>query len=484
MISNSLFKVLEKDQKNRFVSYVKSKNKMKDTRNLALIDAFYAGKEKEIEVEIGGNAYRGLKKRLLDNLINFLAEDIIKKEVSEEIRIIKQLVVSRKLMELGYFKRGFKMLQALSIRAQKIEHYSLVNEIYHTQIQFSYHELAPNQEVLYQNLIQNSKTQLNQERLNMAFAVIKRDMKESLDVKELINSVYKRFEVDMNEGFNFKSLFQLAELANSEGAYSNDYYSVNLFFEDKVEEIMGSEMDLPKHFTYKADLLLSLANIYLRKRDFVKSQLYINKASEVLIHCPSQFKQTRKFQVNTLKSLCLTYSGHLDEAIELLEITQKNSLLSAYIDITLVSAYFLKGELNKGKSLIKNYYQSDSYYEKHLGREWILNKIYIEVIISIENGDIDFAEARMNSLIRRYSSYLKSLPNSHVLSFIKLVRHYCRYPEEVTSEKFELKVEKTIDWKPSEQEDLFLMTIYAWLKAKMVKKEIYDILLDLVVVSI
>ena len=42
---------------------------------------------------------------------------------------------------------------------------------------------------------------------------------------------------------------------------------------------------------------------------------------------------------------------------------------------------------------------SDSYYENSLDREWVLNKIYIEVIIAIETGDIDYAESRMNSLI-------------------------------------------------------------------------------------
>ena len=166
------------------------------------------------------------------------------------------------------------MLKTLIERAQKIEHYSLINEIHHTQIQFLFHESAPSQEFLYKNLIQNSKAQLNQERLNMAFAVMKKDIRETRNVKELIVEVYKRFEVNLNKGFNFKSLFQLTELANTEGAYSNDYYSVNLFFEDKVEEVMDSDLDVPKHFTYKVDLLLSLANIYLRKRDFAKSIIY------------------------------------------------------------------------------------------------------------------------------------------------------------------------------------------------------------------
>ena len=477
---NSFFEILEKNQKGRFVKFLKSKNKVNETKNVELFYAIESSKEKNIEKQIGPNAYRGLKKRLMDNLINFLAEDVIRKEVTEELKIIKQLVVARKLMEMNYFRDGFKLLNKLRLRAEKIGYYSLINEVYHTQIQFSFHELAPNQEQLFKGLLSNSKAQLNQEKLNMAFAKIKKEIKQTSNVKDLIHSVYKKFEVDLNEGFNFKSLYQLAELANSEGAYSNDYYSVNLFFEDKVEEIIGSKLDLPKHYTYKADLLLTLANIYLRKRHFIKSELYIQKAQIVLDECMIEFRKSREYQIKTLQSLSLTYSGRLNESIELLINLNTEDLKSAYANLVLASNLFLKGEIKMAKSLIGKYYRSDSYYENNLDREWVLNKIYIEVITAIETGDIDYAESRMNSLIRRYGAYLKTQPKSHIIRFVKLVRYYCRYPEEVTREKFANKVDATIKWKPSEQEDLFLMTIFAWLKSKMQKKNLYKVVLELV----
>ena len=70
---NSFFEILEKDQKGRFVKFLKSKNKVNETKNVELFYAIESSKEKKIEKQIGSNAYRGLKKRLMDNLINFLA---------------------------------------------------------------------------------------------------------------------------------------------------------------------------------------------------------------------------------------------------------------------------------------------------------------------------------------------------------------------------------------------------------------------------
>ncbi len=479
-MTESLFKILEKEQKNRFLTFLKTKNKVKKTRNIELFKAQEAGSTKSLENEVGSNAFRGLKKRLKDSLIEFLSNELIKNEVTQEIKIIKELVVARKLMDLGYYNDGFKMLLKLKDKANSIDHFSLINEIYHTLIEYSYLDSAPNLDELYAVLIQNNQAQLNQERLNMAFAAVKKHIANAENINEFISDIYKRFEIAHNEGFNFKSLYQLCEIANSQGAYSNDYYSVNLFFEEKVKEIIGSSLDSPKYRHYKIDLFLILANIYLRKRAFVQSLNYLDLAAQGLPVCNSDFRKTRLLQLETIKALCWHYSGDINDAINLL-LHHKGSVLQlAHSHLALASFYFQKGKLRESKKLITQYHRSDAFYEKRLGREWVLNKIYIEVILFIELGEIELAESRMNSLIRRYGTFLKVQPQMHVLPFIKLVRHYCRYPEEVTTEKFAQKVEKTIQWKPAHQEDLFLMSIYAWLKSKMQKRNIYEVVLELV----
>ncbi len=479
-MEKGLINILEKEQRSRFISFLKSKNKVKVTHNIQLFKELEQGKEQVIKKQIGDNAYRGLKKRLQDNLLEFLSNEIIRNEITEEIIIIKQLTVARRLMELSLEREGFKLLSKLADRAKKIDHFSLLNEIYHTMIQYSFHELAPDQDSLFQLLLQNSQAQLNQEKLNMAFAYIKKQLPSVIDVKKLVEESYQKFEIDFNQGFNFKTLYQLCEIANNEGAYSNDYYSVNLFFEDKIVEVLDSPLDQVKFYPYKADLFLTIANIYLRKRDFVKSLDYLEKAGNVLKACSKDFRVSRSTQLNTLKALCFNYSGKLDKGLELLSNLPKQGLRVAYGNLALVSLLFQKGELKEAKSVLSIYYRSDSFYEKNLGRDWTLNKIYIEVILAIETGDIEFAEARMNSLIRRYGAFLKTQPQMHVLPFVKLIRHYCRYPEQVSTPEFEQRVNKIMNWKPADQEDLFLMTIYAWLKAKMQRRDLYEVVLELV----
>jgi len=479
-MAESLFKILEKEQKSRFLTFLKTKNKVKKTRNIELFKAQEAGNTKNLENEIGPNAFRGLKKRLKDSLIEFLSNELIKNEVTQEIKIIKELVVARKLMDLGCYNDGFKMLLKLKDKANSIDHFSLINEIYHTLIEYSYLDSAPNQDELYNSLIQNNQAQLNQERLNMAFAAVKKHIANAENINKFISDVYKRFGINHNEGFNFKSLYQLCVIANNQGAYSNDYYSVNLFFEEKVKEIIGSSLDSPKYRFYKIDLFLILSNIYLRKRAFGKSLNYLDLANQELLICSSDFRKTRRVQLETIKALCWHYSGDIDDAINILSNHKGSDLQLAHSQLALASFCFQKGELRESKKIITQYHRSDAFYEKRLGRDWVLNKIYIEVILSVELGEIELAESRMNSLIRRYGTFLKTQHQIHVLPFIKLVRYYCRYPEEVTTIKFAQKVEKAIQWKPTNQEDLFFMSIYAWLKSKMQKRNVYDVVLELV----
>ena len=60
------------------------------------------------------------------------------------------------------------------------------------------------------------------------------------------------------------------------------------------------------------------------------------------------------------------------------------------------------------------------------------------------------------------------------------MERYYKHPETVTSEQFRAKVEDSFTWIKAEQEDIFVMSFYAWLKSKMEKQSLYDTTLQLV----
>ena len=61
-------------EKAAFIQFLESRNNRKDTRNVSLYKDFLNGNEKRLLNEISANSYNALKKRLCDQLIDFLAE--------------------------------------------------------------------------------------------------------------------------------------------------------------------------------------------------------------------------------------------------------------------------------------------------------------------------------------------------------------------------------------------------------------------------
>ena len=127
-----------------------------------------------------------------------------------------------------------------------------------------------------------------------------------------------------------------------------------------------------------------------------------------------------------------------------------------------------------------NFQNSDKYYEQIMGRDWLLKMKYTEILLHIELKNDDFVESRINSLVKKHGAYLKSKSSFRVLPFLKLVKLIYRDPKAVNKQEFEFKVATILIRKPSEQEDLFLNFFYAWLKAKMTGKAIYETTLELV----
>ena len=98
----------------------------------------------------------------------------------------------------------------------------------------------------------------------------------------------------------------------------------------------------------------------------------------------------------------------------------------------------------------------------------------------IEMDKLDIVLIRLQSFKRKFSVYLREKGEQRVLTFMRLVNRYYENPEEVVTQKFKDKVEDSFDWIDKEQEDIFVMSFYAWLKAKMEKEDIYKITLRLV----
>lgn len=142
--------------------------------------------------------------------------------------------------------------------------------------------------------------------------------------------------------------------------------------------------------------------------------------------------------------------------------------------------YFQKGEVKKSYQLVSKLYHTDKWYIEKVGKEWVIKKNLIELLLLVELDYLDVFENRLMRFKRQYSSYLKEIGQGRVLLFLKYVAYYYNNPKGITSQEFFSMIENSFTWIGAKQEDIFVMSFYAWLKSKMINKPVFDVTLDLV----
>jgi hypothetical protein len=139
-----------------------------------------------------------------------------------------------------------------------------------------------------------------------------------------------------------------------------------------------------------------------------------------------------------------------------------------------------KKQYQKSQNLLIKFYHTDKWYIDKAGIEWTIKKNLVEILLQIEIGNIDLVDSRILSFKRSYFKYLKEIQLEKVIVYLKLVEIYYKNPEIITNPKFHQKVENSFDWLEKQKEDIFMMSFFAWLKAKITKQDMYAVTLSLI----
>lgn len=487
VISDLLSSMTARDA-DEFIDYLKNRSKRKEGRNIELFRHLMAGTEESMKLTLGANTYNVLKMRLTESLIEFLSVSVFENELTKEAQIIRKIVLARKMLQLEKTRTGTKILLQAEKTAQSIQHFTLLNEIYHSLIEISHLNDNEYQERLIKKLEDNTANFLLQERLNLVYAQVRRAFNQSeqggerLNLNTLIEQSFEKFGISPKKGFGLKSLYQLAMVFDYSGAQSRNYQQIDLFLIDKVNIISEEERNNERNHLYHIDLLYTIANIYFRKRDFQKSIIYLENMMKQMLRFDGKFLKERFTKHQLLLALNHNFDNEPMIAFKLLEgvITKKQENqegLQALLSQIMIIAQ--QEKFAEANALMKQLYRSDTYYRRIAGLEWVINRRFLEIILHIELDNIDFALARIESLSRQYTDFFKAKENKQAKPFLRLVKQYLHNPPAISSTEFKERVDSTIPWNIASEEDIFFISIYAWLKAKMLGDELYATTLNL-----
>jgi len=235
-------------------------------------------------------------------------------------------------------------------------------------------------------------------------------------------------------------------------------------------------MNICKYYTIYPTPILELKNdLSLEYLDTMK--LYMNMADKKYYHVFYP-------QYTLLKNLLLIYTGQHEKASNNLMAfdyqNYKNQQVSVLdLKLALVVSLFLQQKFKDAFVIYQEFYHSDKWFTNKNGHIWVVQKNLIEILLLIELNYIDLVESRINSFRKKHRLHLIEHNESIVLEFLNLASIYYYKTEDLQSEKFQTKVDLLLE-KKRKEDDVFTLSFYAWLKARLDHTEIYKTCLSII----
>jgi hypothetical protein len=488
--------MMNEAEKKAFIQHLSKKNKRKDTGNIELFNSLKTDdikfKKKLLGDKKSTDAYHALRKRLYDSMIHFMATRSFENDTSEENTILRFIVVSRLFFEHKLIKTAFKCLAKAEEIALGIEQFSLLNEIYLTQIQFAHFNLSEPIETIIAKFNANKKKLEYEEQLNLGYAILRRELAaiyhegRIVDFQSLIKNTIETHGISLKQGLTFKSLYQILFIANEYASINNNYSLIEPFVV-KSYRFISKKTDLTdRHLYYHIYILYFIANFYFRNGQFAESLSYLNLMFTELQKQSGKYYERFCLRYFLLLAFNENYIGHPQKAIEIAEkslYSNKKTDPNDSNDIRLLLIVFYIQQ-NAGRNAVKEMAKlnhTDAWYEKKMGMDWTIKKCLVEILLQAQQENTELALSRIKSFKRRYKKYLLTVSEERVIRYLLFVEQYVMKPEIIQTQKFQKAVEDFIITAQNGPKDILIMSFLSWLLAKVRRKTIYETTLNLLI---
>ena len=486
---HKIINILSPEEKRAFTAYLSKKNKRYDVQNINLFmllegegtdEDDFSDKFASIE------AYHALRKRLFSSLIAFLGMRRFEDETSAEHTIMQMLLAARTLFEQKLYKEGFRALAKAEAKAMPLEHFALLNDIYHTHIQFAHFSETDDLEDVIQKFKANRRKMDAEEQMNIAYALLRRELAEIyhkgkvIDFRAFIQETMEKQGVSA-EALTFKSLYQILFIANEYASINSNYKLVEPFMESAYSFISAKESFSEKQLYYHIYILYLLANMHFRNGRFAESKAFLQKMEEQMQKQGRKYYNRFLLRYSLLLALNENYTGNPAVGIAVLQDALKqegDETDVADLRLCLAVLYLQQNNGTEASKLMLLFNRTDAWYEKHMGMDWAIKKKLIEVILYIQVEHIDYALLHLKGFRKRYKKYLESVNEYNVLTYIVLLKELIERPELFELEHYQNSVDILLH-DVSETGDIIVMSFVGWMMAAATNRKPYDVIMEL-----
>lgn len=493
----SIVKTMKSQEIKDFRKFIHSQKKLEKRKDLELFDLLVKETpDQDLEIKLYGkpnkDAYHAVRKRLTGKLTDFIVLKRLEEDTTSSTSLMGLIALARYFFERRSDELAWNYLKTAESKAKSAEQFDLLNTIYLLQIEHWHPEYADDIHSIIDNRSSNKQLLDEDERATIAASLIKKElqkmMRESKEVDfegitKLILSSYNLTNALIQRP---KILYNILSITRSTILAKKDFYSFEPYLIEQYEKAKAQfGFNRITHF-FKLSIVYMICHVLYRNRKFdlaneylkeLKDGLYAFKSSHMMLFYP-------KFILLSAAVNC--YLGHLRSSIEILSkaLEQDLEMFSeedkVKLQLNLSIYYFMAEEYELSLKTGMSFEKTEKWLEKNIGKEWVFKKQLMEVIIQVELGNEDIAINRIRSIERTSSSMFNHPLYSRAKSFLDIIKKMLNEPMNFHDESTRDKIESNLVVVPEEREDLQAMTFYAWLQAKLLNRNFYEVLLETV----
>lgn len=138
----------------------------------------------------------------------------------------------------------------------------------------------------------------------------------------------------------------------------------------------------------------------------------------------------------------------------------------------------LLSEFKSSNKILLEFNKSDGYYQKTMGREWVIRKEMIRAVVQLELNNIDIAETIVLKIQSKHNELFEKKQFMLVKPFIVAMKLFINNPEKATDDALnQIESEGGLD-KHKMFRDPRLIVFYAWLRGKFSNRDSSNVLME------
>ncbi|MEL6651034.1 MAG: hypothetical protein AAFQ87_09560 [Bacteroidota bacterium] len=493
----TILTTLSTDEQKAFSRFLQRQKPKANRKDEALVNLLLADEETDIVAQLypdqaNAVAYHALRKRLMQQLRAFLMLRQYETDPSAASTIMGHISLARYLFNQRLSELACQYLHKAEKLALANEHHDLLHTIYLLQIEKLDQAFPEGIDTLLEKLQHNRQRLDEDERANIACSLIARRLEEvrqkgrHLDFDETVQEVLKEYQLKEAIAQRPSLFMKLMKIARSAVLVKRDFNAFEPFIIGQYEQMERNFGFAQTQHRHHLELLYMIAHVLYRNKKFVASLHWCEKLiAEASRHKKSHWTlfYPRVVMLQAANHLFLNQSG---EAVDLLKgflekpemHTSRRDQLNAWFNLGIT--YFLRKEYALAFRCGLNMPGNEKAQQREMGREWVLKKYISEVILQMELGNEDLVLKHARIIEKQYGDLLATPLYAKAKTFLNVIRKMIHEPEQFQRPEIYDQIRQQFPIKTAEKEDLQEMSFYAWLKARLLGENYYEVLLELV----